>query len=331
MNEETFVERKEAEWNRLQELTDRATVSPAKLTGVELRELVRLYRRSSTDLSMLRSRSTNQALVDYLNDLNGRTYAALYQEPRNSVRKMVMNAIERAAQTVRRRRVFVFLSLAIFLFSACFSFGLLHFLPQTREALLPGDSSELFSTWKSGQFPDRTSDTNAAMTGFYISNNPRVAIISGAVGAGSFGFLSVFMNYQNGALIGTLGHEMFTVGKLGFLLGSIFPHGVPEISGLLISCSAGLLLGWSLISPGRRSRGEALKEVGGDAIVLLATSVVLMFIAAPIEGFFSFNPLVPIGVKVGVGVVEVFAWLAVWAYVGQTATPTEIRSSEAKR
>jgi uncharacterized membrane protein SpoIIM required for sporulation len=108
-----------------------------------------------------------------------------------------------------------------------------------------------------------------------------------------------------------------TVGNLDFLVSSIIPHGVPEISGLWISCSAGLLLGWALINPGRRSRGEALKAVGKDAIVLLAISVVLMFIAAPIEGFFSFNPRIPGAVKVTVAVLEAIGWLAFWSFFGR--------------
>src|SRR5207247_1514847 len=95
-------------------------------------------------------------------------------------------------------------------------------------------------------------------------------------------------------------------------------HGVPELSGIIVSCAAGLLLGYALINPGRRTRGDSLKAVGQDAIVLLGTSVVLMFIAAPIEGFFSFNPLVPGWVKVTVAVISLGAWLTFWTTFGRT-------------
>ena len=151
-----------------------------------------------------------------------------------------------------------------------------------------------------------------------MSNNPRAAILTGAIGAGTFGVGSVFMVILNGGLIGALSHEVLPVGKLGFLLSSIFPHGVPELSGLIISGSSGLLLGYALINPGRRRRGDALKEVGPDAVTLLATSVALMFVAAPIEGFFSFNPLVPQWVKVVVGSVSLVAWLTFWSQFGRS-------------
>jgi uncharacterized membrane protein SpoIIM required for sporulation len=110
---------------------------------------------------------------------------------------------------------------------------------------------------------------------------------------------------------------MVSVGKLEFLIGSVAPHGVPELSGIIISGSAGLLLGWSLIVPGRRTRADSLRSVGKDAVTLLATSVVMMFIAAPIEGFFSFNPRVGIHIKEVVAVVSVIAWAIFWSSYGK--------------
>jgi uncharacterized membrane protein SpoIIM required for sporulation len=317
MNEQAFVERREEDWRRLQTLTDKGDATVRALTGEELREMVRLYRRVSTDLALVRTKSTNQGLVEFLNDVVARAYSVLYRSPRPPFWRTIVNVLALAAQTVRRRRWFVITSMAIFLFSAIFSYFVLDAVPGTRDVLVPAEAEELFKGWKSGQFEARSGSESAMMSGFYASNNPRVAIIAGAVGAGSFGFLSVLMNYQNGALIGVLAHEVDQVGNLDFLLSSIIPHGVPEISGLWVSCSAGLLLGWALINPGRRSRGDALKAVGKDAVVLLAVSVVLMFIAAPIEGFFSFNPAVPGGVKVLVAAVEVVAWVAFWGFFGR--------------
>jgi len=122
-----------------------------------------------------------------------------------------------------------------------------------------------------------------------------------------------------------LAHEMAPVGKLGFLISSIAPHGVPELSGIIVAGSAGLLLGYSLINPGRRRRSDSLKAVGKDAIVLLATSVMLMFIAAPIEAFFSFQPMVPQWVKAVVAIISVCAWAMLWIFYGRPTQEIEAR------
>lgn len=325
MNEQAFVERREMDWRRLQILCDKADASVRSLSGDELREMVRLYRRVTTDLAQVRTKSTNQAMADFLNDLVARAYAVLYRAPRAPFWRTVAETLALAAQTMRRRRWFVFVSAAIFFFSALFAFSIIDLAPSTREVLVPEGNAN-FEGWKSGKFEERSGSESVMMSGFYASNNPRVAIIAGAVGAGSFGFLSLFLNYQNGLLIGVLAHEVNSVGNLDFLLTSIIPHGVPEISGLWVSCSAGLLLGWALINPGRRSRGDALKAVGKDAIVLLATSVVLMFIAAPIEGFFSFNPRIPGPVKVLVAAVEAVGWIVFWTYYGRESEPAAIEA-----
>ena len=77
-------------------------------------------------------------------------------------------------------------------------------------------------------------------------------------------------------------------------------------------------MGWALINPGRKRRGEALKDAGRDAITLLCVGVVLMFIAAPIDGFFSFNPNVPSAAKVAVIVVEIIFWSFFWVGFGKS-------------
>ncbi len=317
MNEEAFVRGREAEWQRLEAFTEQAQSSPALLSREEFRQFIRLYRSVSSDLAVVRTRSANLALIDYLNGLVSRAYGVLYQQPRPSIWESLRHGVELAAQTARRRAWFVLASVLIFLGSAFFAAILINTVPDTRDVLIPQGFREVFESWKSGSFEMRTGGENLGMTGFYASNNPMAAIGTASIAASTFGLGTAALLFNNGALIGVLGSEMAGVGKLDHLLSSIAPHGVPEISGLIISGAAGLLMGWSLINPGRRSRGESLREAGKDAVVLLATSVILMFIAAPIEGFFSFNPMVPQGLKIGVATIEAICWGMFWYGFGR--------------
>jgi len=327
MNEQNFVDRRQSDWNRLTLLCDRAESGIKSLSGMELREFVKLYRRASTDLALARTKSTNTPLISYLNDLAGRAYGILYRTPRRPFLKTIVDAIAVSAQTVRRNKWFVLTSATIFFGSAFFCAGLVSWVPDVKDKLVPAGMEEVFKGWKKGKFDERTSSQSSMMAGFYASNNPRTSIITGSVGAGSFGLISVYLLFSNGSLLGVLGHEMASVGKLGFLISSIAPHGVPELSGIIVSGSTGLLLGYAVINPGRRRRGAALAMVGKDAIVLLATSVVLMFIAAPIEAFFSFQPTVPQWLKAGVAIVSICAWAAFWTSFGKPAEPDPIPAS----
>jgi uncharacterized membrane protein SpoIIM required for sporulation len=276
-----------------------------------------LYRQVAGDLAFARTKSSNLQLIDYLNDLSGRAYAVLYRAPRKPFARAMGDAIRLSAQTVRRCRAFVLASALLFVGSAFLSFFLMRTVPDTRAYFVPDQMRESFDDWKRGRFEERNGSASLGMTGFYATNNPFVSIVSGSIAAATFGVGTAEKLYENGAILGALAYEMNTVGKLGYLLASIMPHGVPELSGIIMAGAAGFVMGWALINPGRRKRGDALKAAGKDAIVLLATSVILMFIAAPIEGFFSFNPNVPSFVKVIAIGVELVFWGAFWSSFGK--------------
>jgi uncharacterized membrane protein SpoIIM required for sporulation len=318
MNEEAFVRRSEKEWQRLAWLCAKADANPRELSSAEFDELVRRYRSASSDLAHARTFGHHPPLIDSLNNLVGKAYGVLYRRPRRPVGAMVVSALARAAQTVRRRRAFVLASLILLLGSAFLSYWVAGNNADFREAIVPAQMGDVFEGWKKGEFPTRTGGENGMMTAFYMSNNPRVSIIAGSVGAASFGILSATMMAQNGAMVGVLASEMSKVHKLPFLLVSILPHGITEMSGAAIAAAAGLLLGWALIDPGRRSRADSLRAVGPDAGILLLIGVALTLMAAPIEGFFSFNPAVPHAARVVVALVTFLGWLAFWTGFGRT-------------
>lgn len=323
MNEVAFVRSREPDWQRLTQLCDRAEVSPAKLSSDEFHEFVRVYRRVSADLATARTRSNNVALIEFLNDLVARGYGLLYRAPRRPFGDAIRIACETSARTVRACRWFVLMSAVLFVASAVFSFFLLDFVPDTRQVFVPPEFEETFAQWKSGKFEERPPETAFLATGMYMANNPLQAIRGGAIAASTFGLGTCDVLFFNGAIIGALAHEVRTTGQMPHLFTSIAPHGVTELSGLVLSGSAGFVMAFALIHPGRRRRGEALRAAGVQAMVLLATSVIMMFIAAPIEGFFSFNPQIPPIVKVLFALSSATAWALFWLFFGREDEGTD--------
>ncbi len=324
MNEEAFVRRREGEWQRLSYLCDKASNDPKALSTREFDEMVRRYRSASSDLAHARTFGHHPPLIDSLNDLVGRAYGVLYRRPRRPVLAMIVAGLVRAAQTVRRRRKFIYTSLFLLFGSAFAAFFLAQHNPEFAASIIPPDDANL-KGWTSGHFDPRSGGENAMMWAMYASHNPQVSIVAGAVGAASFGVLSATLMAATGAQVGVLAAAMAKVGKLPFLLVSITPHGVTEISGAAIAAAGGLLLGWSLIDPGRRSRADALRAAGPDAGVLLLIGVALTFMAAPIEGFFSFNPEVPHVLRVVVASGTLLAWLAFWNGFGRSPEEDLVR------
>lgn len=333
LNEQSFVKRREPDWIRLNQLADRASVSPKNLTEEEVIEFFRLYKRVSGDLAFVRTKSTNVQLAQFLNDLCAKAYAALYRARPKGFLAALGEAVAAAAQTVRRRKAAVLCSLIVFVGSGLFAYLTPKFAPETRDAFMPPGFQDMTRHWREGEMEKRGLEDGLAGVGFYASNNPFVSIITGSIAASTFGVGSARLLFQNGAMLGALTLELEPVGRIGYLYVHVLPHGVPELSGIVLSGAAGFVMGWALIAPGRRTRLDSLKEASKDAVVLLATSVVLMFIAAPIEAFFSFNAIFPNWMRVAMIVVELVAWGLFWIGFAQDrkdAEPAVLRASLAR-
>lgn len=114
-------------------------------------------------------------------------------------------------------------------------------------------------------------------------NNIRVAIICFTLGA-LFGIPTLLILLQTGLMLGTL-PALFYHGDLYGLGAWLLPHGVPEISAILLSGGAGLKLGMALLQPGQESSGlrfrKALKSVGGT--IVLCTGLLIW--AGIVESF----------------------------------------------
>ena len=213
-------------------------------------------------------------------------------------------------------------TISILFGSAVFAFAIIGH-DHSYLSYFTGGHDAIFDKWKEGKFDGRGLGESGFMTFFYAGNNPRVSIIAGAVGAGTMGFYSIVMLFQNGAILGALASEMNSVHKLPFLISSISPHGVPELSGVIFAGAAGLRFGWAILVPGIYSRAESLRRSAKDGVTMIVTGVFLCFIAAPIEGFFSFSPHIPQEVKFGVACVSLIAWVFFWSFFGKKLDPNE--------
>lgn len=320
MNEVAFIESRTPDWQRLSQLVEKADVSPKNLTPDELQEIIRLYRNCSTDLAVVRTRSNNLQVIGFLNDLVARCYSCLYRPKRTSFFASIGEGIALAAQTVRRMKAFVLASVLTFLLGVAFAFVCCGQSRELRNAFEP--QKDLLSEWKKKKLPERNLEESGFMASIYASHNPSISIMMAAVGAGTFGVGSAYMLWQNGAIMGSLAYEMNTVNGLPFLLTSIMPHGVTELSGMVLAGAAGYQLGWALIVPGRKKRRDALRDAGKDALVVLCASIVMMFMAAPVEGFISFNPRIPLYFKIGFTIFAVLAWTIFW--LGFARTPKNL-------
>ena len=141
-------------------------------------------------------------------------------------------------------------------------------------------------------------------------NNIRVSFLAFAFGT-LFVLPGAYIVVTNGIHVGEVGAILTAAGEADLFWTLIIPHGLLELTAIVLAAAAGLHLGWTLIAPGDRTRVDAIADEGRRAAAVVLGLIAFFIIAALIEGFVTGSAL-PIGVKVAVGA---SVWLATVLYI----------------
>ncbi|MEO7122160.1 MAG: stage II sporulation protein M [Lacisediminihabitans sp.] len=163
----------------------------------------------------------------------------------------------------------------------------------------------------------------------YYSNHPAASffgrvwtnnawLAAGCVAFGITGVYAPYMLFQNAQSLGMSGALMAHNGQLDTFFLYIAPHGQLELYSVFVAGAAGLAIFWSWISPGARTRGQALAEEGRSLITVAIGLIFSLLVSGIIEGFVTGQPW-PWPVKIGIGVAAISAFLFYQWGVGRWA------------
>ena len=304
-----FVEDRRARWARLGNLILEANGRVERLAPDEVLELGRLYRSASSDLAVARRDFALDAATERLNDLVAAGHALVYSEAPTSARRLRRLLLHDLPASVRSNSRFTAVSFAAFAVPllATFAIGLL--LPEIAATALPAETRQHLAERR--LWTDIPEGYRPLMGPLIIVNNVRVAIVAFAGGL-TAGALTLYLLVANGAFLGTVLAVVQGYGLSGGLLTFTAAHGPLELSCIVLSGGAGVRLAWALLRPGDRSRADALRLAGAQAIRVMLLVVPALGIAGILEAFLS-PTNAPTALKIGVGLA---AALALWAYIG---------------
>ena len=127
-----------------------------------------------------------------------------------------------------------------------------------------------------------------------------------------------YVLFQNAANLGMIAGLMFNAGKGGVLLALLTPHGLLELTAVFLAAAVGMRLGWSVISPGNRPRGQVLAEQGRAVVAVAVGLFGVLLVSGLIEALVTPSPL-PTFVRVGIGVVAEVLFLTYIVRFGRKA------------
>ncbi|GGC57348.1 stage II sporulation protein M [Hoyosella rhizosphaerae] len=312
MDIDLFVAQHERDWQRLRQLTRRA----GKLSGAEADELVELYQRTATHLSVVRSSAPDPTVVDRLTMLVAQARAATAGTSAPGWRVVTDFFVETfPAAVYRSRNWWIPVSVLFLLFSGIVAAWVAQ-NPTVQSALATPEAIEEL-TRPGGDFETYYSSEPAASFAAQVwTNNAYIAAASLVVGV--LILPVVYILIINALNVGVSAGLMADAGRLDIFFGLITPHGLLELTAVFIAAGAGMRLGWSLIDPGPRSRTKALEQEGRTVAGMALGLALVLFISGIIEGFVT-----PSGfgtaVRVGIGVAAEVAFLAYVFVLGRRA------------
>jgi uncharacterized membrane protein SpoIIM required for sporulation len=308
MDIDRFIVTNQPTWDRLAELTARARRRVGALDDAELEELIQLYQRVSTQLSHARTYVGDTALTARLTRLVADANAVIYGRRARTTRSIGLffaytfpGAVWGIRRAVVASTLLLFVPVVVMIVWLTNSPEALDALasPAEREVIVDEEFAAYYSEQPSAQF--------ATLVGV---NNIRVSFMAFALGA-LFVAPGAYILVSNGVHVGEVGAILTAAGEADLFWTLIIPHGLLELTAIVLAAAAGIHLGWTLIAPGDRTRVDALADEGRRAAAVVLGLVAFFVVAALIEGFVTGSAL-PIGVKVAVGA---GVWLATVLYL----------------
>ncbi len=297
-----FIMRRSDDWKRLGELLMQVETSgPRSLRLAEAREVGRLYRHACADLLVARGELLDAALADYLDALVARAYGHVYAEKTQTLGRAWHFVWNEFPALVRKEKRLVAVSGALILLGALLGAWVVTIDDSALAVVVPDMHLDQTPTERieGERFGgDHDAGRSAVFSSFLFTHNIQVTFLVFALGV-TFGLGTAGVLFWNGIPLGALAAQYHRSGEALFFWAWILPHGVVELSVVMIAGASGLVLARGLWLPGDLPRHTALAKEAKTAVGLVLGGMPMLVVAGLVEGTLSqmHAPRVPYWVK----------------------------------
>ena len=316
MKQQDFEARFGARWDELGAWLESAPGPLRKVatTGLDAAQVPARYREVCQHLALAQDRQYSAELIERLSRLALAGHQRLYGAQGALLAPVGRFLLAGFPQAVRAQLRYVLLALLLFFGPLLLLTGALQRYPEFAYVVLPAEHVDSFEEMYGDEAQalgrKRDADDDAVMFGFYIWNNVRIGFQTFAGGI-LFGLGTIFYLLYNGVVIGTVTGYLVQAGLGANFFSFTSGHSAFELSAIALCGASGLRIGYALVAPGRRRRGDALRSAAHAAMPWVIGSAGMLVLAAGIEAFWSPRTELPPQVKYGFGVT---LWLLTLAY-----------------
>ena len=285
--------------------------------------LAALYRRATADLARAQRDWPGEPVHRYLNGLVARGHGVLYRRGGAVWQRVRAFYTETLPRTYRGAAAYLLAAGALLFVPAIVTYFVVLANPDAAYAIAPPkliDAVHHHQLWT-----NIPADSRVQMAGLISVNNIGVSMLAFALGI-VFGLPVVWVMVTNGISFGGLFGLTQAYGISGGLFGFVIGHGVLELSIVVAQGAGGLMMGWALISPGNRSRSDAVAIAAQRAFTLLLGLAPLLLIAGAIEGNISPSEA-PFLIKVAIGLTTGLVFYAYLLLAGRNQRSARSLSS----
>ncbi len=308
-----FVAAHRAEWDRLAELVRRS----GRLRGPEADELVRLYQRAATHLSIVRSTSPDPALLARLSSLVTKARSAVTGTHSPAWREVGLFFSRRFPAAVYRSWPWWVATTVVFTVVTGLLSAWIASDARVRATIAAPDEIRAMTEPGGGYEAYYSSEPAASFAAQVWTNNAQVAAASLVLGV-LLGLPVLLVLWTNALNLGVGIGLMTSAGRGELFLGLLAPHGLLELTAVFVAAGTGLRLGWTVLDPGGLTRSAALARAGRSVVAIALGLVVVLLVSGLIEAFVTPSGL-PTWARVGIGVAAEAAFLAYVFVLGRRA------------
>lgn len=321
LNASRFRAAHEAEWARLDTLLKRIEKRSVRaLSDDDLLALPLLYRATLSSLSVARETSLDRALIAYLEQLCARAYFQLYGVSGSAWRdlgRFFTQGWPGAVASLWRETLVMALLTVL---GAVVAYALVRADPSWYYGIIPEglaggrDPAASAESLRATLYHSKQ-DGLGIFASFLFGHNAQIAIFAFALG---FAFVvpTALLILYNGLMLGAMIAVFADKGLGPNFCAWLAIHGTTEMFAIVISGASGMRIGTAIAFPGQRTRMAALVAAGRIAAVAVAGVVLMLGIAAILEGI-GRQVVTSDGLRAGIGLAMLAAWLVYYYGLGR--------------